>query len=161
MKTIINEYSMSLLALIIGIIVIGLVGFSGNSIGKEVTATVKEQDKYDKSFTKQITPSEDDLSDMDIYCNVKNWQIISGSNINYAKYSGNNDVVFLLKDSNIIIKTNSDIVSAKLDNSALLEIKNNLINLDKAILNDNVYHKLNITNKQNENTIYYLVLNKN
>lgn len=161
MKTIINEYSMSLLALIIGIIVIGIVGFSGNSIGKEVTATVKEQDKYDKSFTKQITPSEDDLSDMDIYCNVKNWQIISGSNINYAKYSGNNDVVFLLKDSNIIIKTNSDIVSAKLDNSALLEIKNNLINLDKAILNDNVYHKLNITNKQNENTIYYLVLNKN
>lgn len=161
MKTIVNEYSMSLLALIIGIIVIGIVGFSGNSIGKEVTATVKEQDKYDKSFTKQITPSEDDLSDMDIYCNVKNWQIISGSNINYAKYSGNNDVVFLLKDSNIIIKTNSDIVSAKLDNSALLEIKNNLINLDKAILNDNVYHKLNITNKQNENTIYYLVLNKN
>ena len=161
MKTIVNEYSMSLLALIIGIIVIGIVGFSGNSIGKEVTATVKEQDKYDKSFTKQITPSEDDLSDMDIYCNVKNWQIISGSNINYAKYSGNNDVVFLLKDSNIIIKTNSDIVSAKLDNSALLEIKNNLINLDKAILNDNAYHKLNITNKQNENTIYYLVLNKN
>lgn len=161
MKTIVNEYSMSLLALIIGIIVIGIVGFSGNSIGKEVTATVKEQDKYDKSFTKQITPSEDNLSDMDIYCNVKNWQIISGSNINYAKYSGNNDVVFLLKDSNIIIKTNSDIVSAKLDNSALLEIKNNLINLDKAILNDNVYHKLNITNKQNENTIYYLVLNKN
>ena len=113
MKTIINEYSMSLLALIIGIIVIGLVGFSGNSIGKEVTATVKEQDKYDKSFTKQITPSEDDLSDMDIYYTVKNWQIISGTNINYAKYLGNNDVAFLLKDSNIIIKTSSDIVSAK------------------------------------------------
>lgn len=160
MKTIINEYSMSLLALIIGIIVIGLVGFSGNSIGKEVTATVKEQDKYDKSFTKQITPSEDDLSDMDIYYTVKNWQIISGTNINYAKYLGNNDVAFLLKDSNIIIKTSSDIVSAKLDNSATLEIKNNSIDLDKAILNDNVYHKLNLINKQNESTIYYLILNK-